>query len=131
MKCKRHLKYIYHDAVITALELRHDRTVCFYINLSTLFYKEIKNKVILELHQILNYEDFFEYLGINESNSFQLECAHRLDKFLRIDGVMLATNTIHGNLLITIDIDHLGVFGLCLKAVHEEGNAETNDEYGF
>lgn len=70
MKSKRHLKYIYHDAVITALELRHDRTACFHINLSTLFYKEIKNKVILQLHQILIYEDFLEYLSIHESNSF-------------------------------------------------------------
>lgn len=131
MKSKRHLKYIYHDAVITALELRHDRTVCFHINLSTLFYKEIKNKVILQLHQILNYDDFLEYLSIHESNSFQFERAHRLDKFLRIDGVMLATNTIHGNLVITIDIDHLGAFGLFLKAIHEEGDAETNEKYGF
>ncbi len=131
MKSKRHLKYIYHDAMITGLQLRDDRTVCFYINLSTLFYKETKNKVILELHQILNYEDFLEYLCIHELYSFQLECTQRLDKFLRIDGIMLATNTIHGNQLITIDIDHLGAFGLCLKAVHEEGVTETNDEYRF
>ncbi|PUA38766.1 hypothetical protein C8Z91_14345 [Paenibacillus elgii] len=123
MKSKRHLKYIYHDAVITGLQLRDDRTVCFHINLSTLFYKETKNKVILELHQVLNYEDCLEYLGIDGSQ--------RLVKFLRIDGIMLATNTIHGNLLITIDIDHLGAFGMCLNAVHEEGDAETNDEYQF
>lgn len=123
MKSKQHLKYIYHDAMITGLQLRDDRTVCFYINLSTLFYKETKNKVILELHQVLNYEDCLEYLGIDGSQ--------RLVKFLRIDGIMLATNTIHGNLLITIDIDHLGAFGLCLNAVHEEGDAETNNEYGF
>ncbi|WP_010497489.1 hypothetical protein [Paenibacillus elgii] len=123
MKSKRHLKYIYHDAVITGLQLQDDRTVCFYINLSTLFYKETKNKVILELHQILNYEDFLEFLGIGNS--------HKLDKFLRIDGIVLATNMIDENLLITIDIDHLGAFVLCLKAVDEEGDAETNDEYGF
>ncbi|KEQ25881.1 hypothetical protein ET33_37595 [Paenibacillus tyrfis] len=123
MTSKRHLKYIYHDAVVTALQLPDDSTVYFHINLSTLFYKETNNKVILELHQILNYEDFLEFLGIDGSQ--------RLDKFLRIDGIMFATNTIHGNLLITIDIDHLGAFGLCLNAVHEEGDAETNDEYQF
>ncbi|KPV61277.1 hypothetical protein QJ48_00380 [Paenibacillus sp. A3] len=131
MKSKRHLKYIYHDAVITALQLLDDRTVCFHINLSTLFYKETKNKVILELHQILNFEDFLEYLSIRESNSFQLEYTQRLEKFLRIDGIMLATNTINGYLVITIDIDHLGAFGLFLKTLHEEGDAETNEEYGF
>ncbi len=52
MKDKRQLKYIYHDAVITALELRDESTVYLHIILSTLFYKETNNKVILELHQI-------------------------------------------------------------------------------
>lgn len=131
MKDKRELKYIYHDAVITALELRDESTVYLHIILSTLFYKETNNKVILELHQILNYEDFLEYLCYHKLNSFQLECTQRFEKFLRIDGIMLATNTIHGNLLVTIDIGHLGTFGLSMQAIHEEGDAKTNDEYGI
>ncbi len=73
MKDKRELKYIYHDAVITALELRDESTVYLHIILSTLFYKETNNKVILELHQILNYEDFLEYLCDHKSISFHLD----------------------------------------------------------
>ncbi|MFE5321839.1 hypothetical protein ACFQ88_24385 [Paenibacillus sp. NPDC056579] len=119
------LKNVYHDGLITGIGFGDQSTIIFRINLNVNYYiYEHMDVVDLKFEHISNYSDFLEHLNGGETILVRQPIDNNsisLDRYLRIDGIMLARNKIQENYIITIDIDHLGVFGLLCRALRIKG----------